>query len=86
MVILVNSSPISDSPRSLNWLNNQYPSLLEAAKALVSADMKQVSGTASLYVAAREYAVTHSQDSKVSVVGTDHLINNTAVIIRNSGI
>ena len=32
MVILVNNVPISDSPRSLNWLYHQYPSLKEAAK------------------------------------------------------
>ena len=39
-----------------------------------------------LYVGMREYAVTHATDSSISVVGTDNLINNTAVIVRNSGV
>ena len=86
MVILVNNAPISDSPRSLNWLTGQYPSLKAGAKQLVAAEPKQLNGNGALYVGMREFAVTHSQDSSISVVGTDNLINNTAVIIRNSGI
>ena len=86
MVILVNNSPISDSPRSLNWLTSQYPSLKAGgAKQLVTAEPKQLTGSGVLYVGMREYAVTHATDSSISVVGTDNLINNTAVIVRNSG-
>ena len=87
MVILVNNSPISDSPRSLNWLTGQYPSLKAGgAKQLVTAEPKQLTGSGVLYVGMREYAVTHATDSSISVVGTDNLINNTAVIVRNSGV
>jgi len=85
MVILVNNAPISDTPRSLNWLYNQYPSLKDGAKALTSAEPKQLTGSGALYVSVREYAVTHSQDTKISVVGTDNLTNNTAILIRNPG-
>ena len=85
MVLLVNNSPLSDTPRSLNWLYNQYPSLKDGAKQLAGTEPKQIHSSGSLFVSAREYAVTHSQDSKLSVVGTDNLINNTAIIIRNSG-
>ena len=85
MVILVNNVPISDSPRSLNWLYHQYPSLKEAAKQLAAAEPKQLAGAGTLYVAVREYAVTQATDSKVSVVGTDNLTNNTAIILRNPG-
>ena len=85
MVILVNHTPISDTPRSLNWLYVQYPSLRDPVKQLTAADVKTVTGAGSLFVSAREYAVTNATDSRVSVVGTDNLINNTAIILRNAG-
>ena len=85
MVILVNHTPVSDAPRSLNWLYAQYPSLREGVKQLTSAETKTVTAAGSLFVSVREYAVTHATDSKVSIIGTDNLINNTAVILRNPG-
>ena len=39
----------------------------------------------SLYLTIREFAITHNQDSKVDIIGTDNLVNNVVLIIKNTG-
>jgi hypothetical protein len=85
MVIQVDGTALRESPRNIGWFYSQFPSLREGAKALKAEDTRQLTARGTLYVSVREFAVTQSQDTKIAVVGTDTLINNTAVIIRNTG-
>ncbi len=84
MVIQVDGNRLREPPRNLRWFYSQFPSLREGAKALKAEDTRQLTARGTLYVSVREFAVTQSQDTKIAVVGTDTLINNTAVIIRNT--
>ena len=85
MVILVDGTALRESPRNITWFYSQFPTLREGAKGIKGEDTRQLTGRGTLYVSVREFAVIQSQDTKIEVVGTDTLINNTAVIIRNTG-
>ena len=85
MVILVEGTALRESPRNIGWFYSQFPSLRDGAKEIKAEDTRQLTGRGTLYVSVREFAVTQSEDTKIAVVGTDTLINNTAVIIRNTG-
>ena len=85
MVILVEGTALREPPRNIGWFYSQFPSLRDGAKGIKAEDTRQLTGRGTLYVSVREFAVTQSEDTKIAVVGTDTLINNTAVIIRNTG-
>jgi protein N-terminal asparagine amidohydrolase len=38
-----------------------------------------------LYVAQREFAVTHPHDSRISILGTDDVTTGIIVILRHTG-
>merc|ERR1712106_1036028 len=56
----------------------------EGARVVVDKRREVVGPTGSLYVSVREFAVTHNQDSKIEILGTDNLVNNVAIIIKNT--
>ena len=85
MVLLVGGSGLEEAPRSVSQLYSAAPQLREAARRLADKRREVVGPTRSLYVSVREFAVTHSQDSKVEVLGTDNLVNNVAIVMKNTG-
>ena len=85
MVLTIKGVALEESPPSLSTLYHQYPGLKESSASLVS-DKSQVFGPASLlYVSQREYAVTHTHDNKIQVVGTDDVTTNIVIIVRHTG-
>jgi len=68
----------------LSQLYLQYGQLREGARVVVDKRREVVGPAGSLYVSVREFAVTHTQDSKVEILGTDNLVNNVAIIIKNT--
>ena len=85
MVLLINGVPLDEAPQSLGQLYLQFGQLREGARQVVDKRREVVGPAGSLYVSVREFAVTHSQDSKVEILGTDNLVNNVAIIIKNTG-
>ena len=85
MVLLVNGVPLEEAPQSVGQLYLQFGQLREGARQVVDKRREVVGPTRSLYVTVREFAVTHSQDSKVEILGTDNLVNNVAIIMKNTG-
>jgi hypothetical protein len=85
MVILVDGTALRESPRNISWFYSQFPSLREGAKVMKVEETRQLTSRGTLYVSVREFAVIRSDDTKIDVVGTDTLINNTALIIKNTG-
>ena len=85
MVLLINGVPLEEAPQSLGQLYLQFGQLREGARQIVDKRREVVGPTGSLFVSVREFAVTHSQDTKVDILGTDNLVNNVAIVIKNSG-
>ena len=85
MVFTVDSVSLEEAPQSVSGLYHQFPKLRAAARTLVDKRREVVSGARSLYVTVREFAISHNQDSKLDVMGTDNLVNNVAIIIKNQG-
>jgi len=84
MVLLVSGVPLEEAPQSVGQLYLQFGQLREGARLVVDKRREVVGPTRSLYVSVREFAVTHSQDSKVEILGTDNLVNNVAIIMKNT--
>jgi len=86
MVLTVKGVALEDSgPPSLGCLYSQHPGLKETSAGLVT-DKSQVFGPAGLlYVSAREYAVTHTHDNKIQVLGTDDVTTNIVLAVRHTG-
>ena len=77
---------MEEAPRSVSQLYSAAPQLREAARRLADKRREVVGGQAgALYLTVREFAVSHSQDSKVEMLGTDNLGNNVALVVRNPG-
>ena len=85
MVFTVDSVSLEEAPQSVSALYHQFPKLREAARALVDKRRQVVAGARSLYITVREFAISHNQDSKLDIMGTDNLANNVAIIIKNQG-
>ena len=85
MVFTVDSVSLEEAPQSVSSLYHQFPKLREAARALVDKRCQAMAGARSLYVTVREFAISHNQDSKLDIMGTDNLANNVAIIIKNQG-
>lgn len=84
MVLLINGVPLDEAPQSVGQLYLQFGQLREGARVVVDKRREVVGPTGSLYVSVREFAVTHNQDSKIEILGTDNLVNNVAIIIKNT--
>ena len=69
----------------MSSLYHQFPKMREAARTLVDKRRQVVAGARSLYLTVREFAISHNQDSKLDIMGTDNLANNVAIIIKNQG-
>ena len=82
---MVSGVPLEEAPQSVGQLYLQFGQLREGARLVVDKRREVVGPTRSLYVSVREFAVTHSQDSKVEILGTDNLVNNVAIIMKNTG-
>ena len=85
MVFLVEGVTLDEAPQSVAQLYLQFGQLREAARQLVDKPRQVVAAGRSLYVTVREYAVTHAQDSKLDILGTDNLVNNVVIVIKNPG-
>ena len=85
MVFTVDSVSLEEAPQSVSSLYHQFPKLREAARTLVDKRRQVVAGARSLYLTVREFAISHNQDSKLDIMGTDNLANNVAIIIKNQG-
>lgn len=83
MVFTVDSVSLEEAPQSVSSLYHQFPKLREAARTLVDKRRQVVAGARSLYLTVREFAISHNQDSKLDIMGTDNLANNVAIIIKN---
>jgi len=83
MVFLVEGVTLDEAPQSVAQLYLQFGQLREAARQLVDKPRQVVAAGRSLYVTVREYAVTHAQDSKLDILGTDNLVNNVVIVIKN---
>ena len=69
----------------INDLEKQYPGLKEHSAGIVTEKSQVFGPTSLLYVSQREFAVTHSHDSKVQVLGSDDVTTNLLIIIRHTG-
>ena len=82
---MINGAALEEAPHSVNQLYSQCPGLREAARTMVEKRREIVGAARSLYLTIREFAITHNQDSKVDIIGTDNLVNNVVLIIKNTG-
>ena len=85
MVFLIDGVTLDEAPQSISQLYLQFGQLREQARLLVDKRREVVSSVRSLYLTVREYAITHTQDTKVDILGTDNLVNNVVIIIKNPG-
>ena len=85
MVFIVEGVSLEESPQSVSQLYLQFGQLREKARVLVDKRREVVGANRSLYVTVREYAIAHNQDSKLDIIGTDNLVNNTVIVIKNPG-
>ena len=69
----------------MSQLYLQFGQLQEKARVLVDKRREVVGASRSLYVTVREYAIAHNQDSKLDIIGTDNLVNNAVIVIKNPG-
>jgi len=84
MVLTIKGVTLEESPPSPNSLFQQHPLLKEVSAALVTEKSQVLGPPGLLYVSTREYAVTHSHDTKVLVVGTDDVTTGLVIIIRHT--
>ena len=85
MVFLIDGVTLDEAPQSISQLYLQFGQLREQARLLVDKRREVVNSVRSLYLTVREYAITHTQDTKVDILGTDNLVNNVVIIIKNPG-
>ena len=82
---MINGVALEETPHSVHQLYSQCAGLREAARTMVEKRREIVGAARSLYLTIREFAITHNQDSKVDIIGTDNLVNNVVLIIKNTG-
>ena len=82
---MINGVALEEAPHSVHQLYSQCAGLREAARTMVEKRREIVGAARSLYLTIREFAITHNQDSKVDIIGTDNLVNNVVLIIKNTG-
>ena len=82
---MINGVTLDETPHSVHQLYSQCAGLREAARTMVEKRREIVGAARSLYLTIREFAITHNQDSKVDIIGTDNLVNNVVLIIKNTG-
>lgn len=85
MVLMINGVPLEESPRDIATFISQYPHFKESASRLCSIKPENIGPHGLVYVFAREFAVTHPHDNKISVMGTDDITTSHIVVIRHSG-
>ena len=85
MVVTVKGVAVEESSPSVSSLYHQYPGLKEHSAGIVTEKSQVFGPTSLLYVSQREFAVTHSHDSKVQVLGSDDVTTNLLIIIRHTG-
>ena len=85
MVFLIDGVTLDESPQSVSQMYLQFSQLREGGRAFVDKRRELVSAGRSLYVTVREYAIAHNHDSKIDIIGTDNLVNNMVMIIKNPG-
>ena len=85
MVFLIDGVSLDECPQSVSQLFLQFGQLREKARLLVDKRREVVPATRSLYLTVREFAITHTQDTKVDILGTDNLVNNVVLVIKNPG-
>jgi len=83
MVFLIDGVSLDECPQSVSQLFLQFGQLREKARLLVDKRREVVPATRSLYLTVREFAITHTQDTKVDILGTDNLVNNVVLVIKN---
>ena len=82
---MINGVALEEAPHSVHQLYSQCAGMREAARTMVEKRREIVGAARSLYLTIREFAITHNQDSKVDIIGTDNLVNNVVLIIKNTG-
>ena len=84
MVVTVKGVAVEESSPSVSSLYHQYPGLKEHSAGIVTEKSQVFGPTSLLYVSQREFAVTHSHDSKVQVLGSDDVTTNLLIIMSLS--
>ena len=82
---MINGVALEEAPHSVHQLYSQCAGMREAARTMVEKRREIVGAARSLYLTIREFAITHNHDSKVDIIGTDNLVNNVVLIIKNTG-
>ena len=85
MVFMIEGVSLDECPQSVSQLYLQFGQLRERARVLVDKRREVVGAGRSLYLTVREYAITHTQDTKLDILGTDNLVNNVVIVIKNPG-
>ena len=86
MVLLINGVPLEEAPRDVSAFISQYPHFKESASRLCSMKPETIGPHGLIYVFAREFAVTHPHDNKISVMGTDDITTSHIIVIKHSGV
>jgi len=81
---MINGVALEEAPHSVHQLYSQCAGMREAARTMVEKRREIVGAARSLYLTIREFAITHNHDSKVDIIGTDNLVNNVVLIIKNT--
>ena len=84
MVLTVKGAALEEAPGSPTGLFLQHPLLKEVSAALVTEKSQVLGPQGLLYVSTREYAVTHTHDTKVLVVGTDDVTTGLVLVVRHT--
>ena len=85
MVLMINGVPLEEAPRDMSAFISQFPHFKESASTLCSMKPESIGPHGLLYVFAREFAVTHPHDSKISVIGTDDITTSHIIFIKHTG-
>jgi len=87
MVLTVKGVSLGEGggPPSQSSVLAQHPHLKEGAGALLGEKSPVYGPAGLLYVATREFAVTHSHDNKIQVLGSDDVTTNLLIVVRHTG-
>ena len=85
MVLMINGVPLEEAPRDLSSFLSSYPHFKESASRLCTMKAESIGPHGLVYVCAREFAVTHPHDNKISVMGTDDITTSHIIVIKHSG-
>jgi len=84
MVLMINGVALEEAPHSVHQVYSQCPGLRDGARTILDKRREVVPATRSLYLTIREFAITHNHDTKIDIIGTDNLVNNVVLIIKNT--